>query len=124
MTTRDIPRDQWRRELDAFSRQHEGWIVDVAVSGADGRVLTEARDLPLQGVSADAPQSDRIAIMAGERPDDHVTHEVDRAVAVAIETTDAGAERGLRIDAADGSITRVESRTPMRPEEVDGVPRQ
>ncbi len=123
MTTRAIPRDQWQTELDAFSRQHEGWIVDVEVSGADGRMLTEARDLPLQGVSTDAPQSDRIAIMAGERPDDHVTHEVDRAVAVAIEATDTGAECGLRIDAADGSITRVEFRSPMRPEDVDGVRR-
>ena len=35
--TRDIPRDQWREELDSFSRQHEGWIVRVEVTGPDGQ---------------------------------------------------------------------------------------
>ena len=27
--TRNIPRGEWRGELDSFSRQHEGWIVSV-----------------------------------------------------------------------------------------------
>ena len=77
MSTRDIPKDRWCDELDTFSRQHEGWIVRVDVSGADGTTHTQARDLPLIGVSCDAPQSDRIAIMAGNRVDDHLTHELD-----------------------------------------------
>jgi hypothetical protein len=122
MASRDIPRDRWRDELDSFSRQHEGWIVRVEVIGPDGQVRTEARNLPLQGVSADSPHSDRVAIMIGERPDAHVTHEVVKPVAVEIEQTDAGAERGLKIQAADGSTTRVEFRSPIRPEEVDGMP--
>ncbi|PYQ87260.1 MAG: hypothetical protein DMG03_05815 [Acidobacteria bacterium] len=122
MSTRDIPKDRWCDELDTFSRQHEGWIVRVDVSGADGTTYTQARDLPLIGVSCDAPQSDRIAIMAGNRVDDHLTHEIASTVSIAIDETEAGAERGLLIRSADGSETRVEFRSPMRTDEVDGMP--
>jgi len=119
--TRKIPRDEWCSELDAFSRQHEGWIVNVEVSGSDGQRQTEAHDVPLVGVSCDAPARDRVDIMVGAHPRSHVTHIVE-PIDVALETTDAGAERGLRIRAADGSTTTVEFRSPMRPEDVDGMP--
>ena len=82
----------------------------------------EARDLPLQGVSTDSPRSDGVAISVGQSPDNHVTHEVSNPVTIAIERTEAGAERALRIRARDGSTTTVEFRSPMRPEEVDGIP--
>src|SRR5947208_10905989 len=117
--TRDIPRAQWREELDSFSRQHEGWIVRVRVTGPDGRTATEARDVPLQGVSVDSPRLDALAIVVGCA--DRLTHEVRSPVAVAIELTDEGAERALSIRARDGSTTTVEFRSPMRAEEVDGV---
>ena len=120
MSTRDIPKEHWCDELDTFSRQHEGWIVRVDVADPDGTTHTEARDLPLIGVSCDAPHSDRIAIIAGDRADDHVTHEVAGTVSIAVDQTDTGAERGLRIRSADGSETRLEFRSPMRADEVDG----
>jgi len=123
MNSRHIPKDKWCEELDTFSRQHEGWIVNVAVSSGDGQSRTEARNLPLQGVSCDAPGSDRIAVTAGVDVDKHLTHEISRAVAVAIDETDGGADRGLRIRGADGSETRVEFRSPMRADQVDGVPK-
>ncbi len=124
MSTRSIPKDHWRDELDAFSRQHEGWRVNVAVSSGDGHTRTEARNLPLEGISCDAPGSARIAVIAGTRPDDHLTHEIARAEAVDIERNDSGAERAVRIRAADGSETRIEFESPMRTDEVDGVPRR
>ena len=119
--TRNIPRNQWRGELDSFSKQHEGWIVSVRVAGADGAVRTEARELPLQGVSADSPASNRVDIMIGERPRSHVTHVVD-PVDVSIDLTDEGADRALRIRGADGSTTTIEFRSPMRAADVDGMP--
>ena len=122
MNTRSIPKDRWCDELDAFSRQHEGWRVNVEVSTAGGDRRTEARNLPLQGVSCDAPGGDRIAVIAGDRADDHLTHEIPGAVAIDIDRTDTGAERGVRIRAADGSETRVEFQSPMRIDEVDGLP--
>lgn len=122
MSARDIPRDRWREELDSFSRQYEGWIVRVDVTEG-GATRTEARDVPLYGVSVDSPRFDAIAVIVGHEPANHVTHEVARPVAVSIEQTDAGAERALRIRSDDGSTTTVEFRSPMRPEEVDGMPR-
>jgi hypothetical protein len=121
--TRDIPRSEWRQALDVFSRQHAGWIVRVSVRGPDGLVRIEARDLPLQGVSADAPGAERVAIMVGASPDDHVTHEVTGPIALTIEENGEGAARGLRIEAADGSTTRLDVRAPLPPEEGAGVPR-
>lgn len=122
MNARDILRDRWREELDSFSRQHEGWIVRVDVTEA-GATRTEARDVPLYGVSLDNPRKDAIAVIVGHEPADHVTHEVSRPVAVSIEQTDAGAQRALHIRADDGSTTTVEFRSPMRPEQVDGIAR-
>jgi hypothetical protein len=119
--TKNIPRDDWRGELDSFSRQHEGWIVSVTVAGADGAVHTEARELPLQGISADSPANNRVDIMIGEQSTSHVTHVVE-PVDVAIDVTDEGAERGVRIRARDGSTTTVEFRSPMRAADVDGTP--
>ena len=121
MSTREIPREQWRQELDSFSRQHEGWIVRVRVTDPDGHTQTEARDLPLQGVSADSPRTDGVAIIVGRAPDDHVTHEVPNPVTIAIEQSDSGAERALRIRAGDGSTTTVEFRSAARAEDVDHV---
>jgi hypothetical protein len=105
MPSRAIPRDHWREELDAFSREHEGWRADVRVSSATGDLRTEARDLPLVGVSCDGPGSDRIAVLSGGRNDDHVTHEVAHAVSVDIDQG-ADAER-VNIRAADGSETQI-----------------
>lgn len=124
MNTRSIPKDHWCDELDAFSRQHEGWRVNVAVSTADGQMRTEAHHLPLEGISCDAPGSSRIAVIAGERPDDHLTHEIARAVSIDIEQSDSGADQGVRIRAADGSETRIEFESPMRGDEVDGLPKR
>ncbi len=122
MNSRTIPRPDWNEELDSFSRQHEGWIVSVAVTDAAGRARTEVCDLPLQGVSLESPGARCVSVMVGQRPDDHVTHEVSDAVDISIDHTEAGAERALRIRASDGSTTYVEFRTPMRPDEVDGLP--
>jgi hypothetical protein len=112
MTTRDIPRSNWRTELDSFSRQHEGWIVRVRVTDRDGQARVEADNLPLQGVSATTPGGDSVAVSVGQSPDDHVTHEITRPVAIAIEKSADGAERAISIRADDGSTTMVEFRAP------------
>jgi hypothetical protein len=110
MTTREIPRNQWRTELDQFSRRHEGCVARVSITTPDGKGHTEARDLPLQGVSADSPRSNAIAIELGNRPDDHLTHEVASPVTVTLESSDRTDDAALRIKAADGTTVQVECR--------------
>ena len=52
MPTQEIPRAEWNTFLDTFSRQHEGWLATLEVLAADIGAQEEARDLPLEGISA------------------------------------------------------------------------
>jgi hypothetical protein len=121
MAVRDIPRGSWRDELDSFSRQHEGWLVSVKVTEPGGESALAAKNLPLQGVRAIAPQSDDIAIVVGDRPN-RITHDVHDAARLSLDLTAEGAKRALLIHGRDGTTTSIEFRSPMRPEEVDGFP--
>jgi Family of unknown function (DUF5335) len=121
MTARHIAPDSWATELDSFSRQHEGWLVSIRTRTPDGRIEVEAKDLPLQGVSPASPRTNDIAITVGDL-NDHFTHEVRDATSMRIDLTPDFAERALVINAKDGSMTTVEFRSPIRAEEVDGVP--
>jgi len=84
-------------------------------------VAVEARDVPLLGVSSASPQSTDIAISVGDDRQ-HLTHEIRDVVAVEIDVTGERIQRGLIIHGRDGSTTRVEFRSPVRPEDVDGLP--
>jgi len=121
LTIRDIARESWREELDSFSRQHEGLIVSIKTRNPDGHVAFEAHDVPLQGVSYASPRSNDIAIFVGDRRS-QLSHEVHDPAALKMELTADRAQRALIIDGKDGTRTRVEFRSPMRPEEVDGLP--
>ena len=48
---REIPRDEWVKYLDGFSRRHEGWPVTVEVLGAEVGAQVEAQELPLRGAN-------------------------------------------------------------------------
>jgi Family of unknown function (DUF5335) len=121
MTARHISPDSWAAELDSFSRQHDGWLVSIRTRPADGRVEVEVEDLPLRGVSTASPYANDIAITVGDFQD-HLTHEVRDATSMRIDFTPDLAERALVINAKDGSMTTVEFRSPIRAEEVDGLP--
>ena len=122
MRRRVIPRERWREELDSFSQSHDGWIVRVAVTPPGGEPRIETRESPLQGVTAAFDHDAAIAVSVGSGPDVHTTHEVKHPIEVALEETDAAAVTALVIRSADGTRTTVEFRSPMRPEEVDGMP--
>lgn len=102
---REVPRSEWRQELDLFSREHEGARARLEISGAGGQ-RAEARNLPFQGATVDSPQGSRIEITLGDRPDDHVTHEID-AVRVSIDDSPRPAGR-LEVKGADGTTATVE----------------
>ena len=125
MPTRNIPREEWPAFLDSFSRQHERWLVNVEVVMDGLGAHREVREKGLIGVSADLKRNgaDAISILAGDRSDDHVNHIINRPTRVALEQTNDGADKGLRIESEDGQTTLVRFRSPARPEAVDGVMR-
>src|SRR5256885_11120627 len=122
MQRRVIPQDEWREELDRFSRSHQDWIVRVSVTEPSGRVHVEATDLPLLGVSIDGGRVSTIDVMVGDGPGAHLTHQINDATEIAFEQTTTGAVAALVISDGAGTETSVAFRSPMLPEEVDGLP--
>jgi hypothetical protein len=119
MPTREIPRGEWGAFLDAFSRQHRGWLVSIDVLGIDIGAQPEARDVPLEGTTFDH-ESDLIVITAG-RDAARVTHSVRDPLNVRLRQAEDGADEALQIESTAGERTIVRFRATARPEMVDGL---
>lgn len=120
---REIPRSEWVKFLDSFSRQHEGWLVTVEVLGAEIGAQVEAQELPLVGITAELKggDEDAITIILGGQSTDRVTHNITQPTHVRIEQTESGADMTLQIESGDGVTTLVRFRSAMLPEMVDGI---
>jgi hypothetical protein len=123
MQTREIPKDQWTGFFDAFSRKHEGWLVKLEILGPEIGAQVEERDLALEGITDERDEAggNTILIMAGAKPDDHVTHSIPRPTQVSLEQTDEGADAALAIKSDDGTTALLRFRAPALPEMVDAV---
>ena len=121
MQTREIPKHDWQTFCDAFSRQHEGWLVTVEVLGAAG-AQTETVDLPLAGIAADLKDGESaISVLIGETSGQHVNHTINDATHLWIEETESGAHEALKIEDRNGDVTLIRFRSTVLPEMVDGV---
>jgi hypothetical protein len=120
MKTEEIPRSEWRDFFDAFSKRHHGWLVSVEIMGADIGAQTEARDLPLQGITWD-PHGGALSILLGEGRTNHVTHLITAPMDVKVQLTEEGGDETVQIQAQDGVTTLVRFRSAMLPEMVDGI---
>jgi len=109
--TREIPRDQWTRFFDRFSKEHEKWIVTVEILGRDIGEQPESSRLPLLGISAEVkPAKTNIEIIAGHRdaePDRHVTRIVQAPKRVWFKQPQAPADEAIQIESDDGTVTLV-----------------
>ena len=123
MKTKEIPKDEWPNFFDSFSRQHEGWLVTLEIFGTEIGAQVQGRELAFEGIvdEWDEVQGNQIVIMVGAKPDDHITHSIDRPIEVSMEQTDEGADAVLAIKSADGVIALLRFRSPMLPEMVDGL---
>jgi hypothetical protein len=121
--TTQIARNEWPSFFDGFSRQHEGWLVTLEIFQPDIGAQVEERDLALEGVTAELGNGDKdkIEIMIGGKPNQHVTHTVLNPVEVSLEHTEDGANHALAIKSADDALTLLCFRSPMRPEMVDAM---
>ena len=83
MLAREIPREQWNKFFDDFSKQHEGWVVTLEVLDPDIGDQDQAEGLPLSGISADLKDREsRVEIIVGGKPEGkpeaHLTHIINR----------------------------------------------
>jgi hypothetical protein len=123
MKTKEIPINEWPKFLDNFSRKHEGWLVTLEILGTELGAQVQERELTLAGIvdEWDEIHGNRIVIMFGEKPDDHITHSIERPTQVSLEQTDGGADVALAIKSADGVMALLRFLSPMLPEMVDGL---
>jgi hypothetical protein len=123
MSTQEIPRDEWTSFFDTFSRQHEERLVTVEVLASDIGAQTEARELPLAGITATLKGSepDSISIIVGDALEGRLTHTITGPMRVWLERTAEGANAALEIEAADGAKTLLRFRSALPPEMMDSV---
>jgi hypothetical protein len=123
MKATQIARKEWPSFFDGFSRQHEGWLVTLEIFQPEIGAQVEERDLALAGVTAELGNGDKdkIEIMIGGKPNQHVTHTVLNPVEVSLEHTEDGVNHALAIKSADDATTLLCFRTAMRPEMVESV---
>lgn len=123
MQTRQIPKSEWPSFLDRFSRQYQGWLVNLEVFSAEIGAQVEESGLALEGLTDewDEVRGNTIAIMAGNAPDNHITHSITDPAEVTLEQTDEGADVALSIKSTDGTTALLSFRAAVLPETVDGL---
>ena len=126
MKTKRIPRSDWPKFFDSFSRQHEGWLASLEIFATEIGAQVEERELAFEGIvdEWDEALGNQIIIMMGAKSDDHITHTISRPTNVSLEQTDEGADVALAITSEAGAMALLRFRSPTLPEMVDGVVRQ
>lgn len=102
-----IERDDWAEFFESFTMMHDHWLVSV-----DG----EKEMLPLEGI---ALRDGTVSIHLGGDISHHRLITID-AASVRVQQDDAGYDEGVEIHDRDGHVTRLQFRSPMPPELVDG----
>jgi hypothetical protein len=123
MKTKEISKTEWPKFFDSFSRQHEGWLVNLEIFGSEMGAQVEERQLALEGITDewDETAGNTIMIMMGAKPDDHITHSIVHPSAVNVEQTDEGADMALAIKGEDGTTALLRFRSAVMPEMVDAI---
>src|SRR5262245_46564085 len=111
MATTEIPRAEWVRRLDRFSKDHENWVVDLELIGRELGDQQASTKLPLVGIGADVKAGEtRIVVSLGGRPDAHLARIIDKVKHVWLTETDERRHDAVAIEAEDGTKTVVHFR--------------
>jgi hypothetical protein len=103
-----IERHDWARFFESFTVQHDHWLVSV-----DGENAT----LPLEGITT--RDDGNVVVTLGGDISHHRRIVID-AKTVRVRQS-GGVDEGVEIESTDGHTTRLEFRSPMPPELVDGI---
>ena len=115
MRNRLVPRSEWFRFFDDFSRRHRGQTTTVHVLSPRIGSQIEARDLPLEGIVSPAEAAGPLEIHLGAAPPrSNIEHHVPDPNQVWVEMSEAGVEEALEIESQDGTKTLMELRAAPR----------
>lgn len=113
MANRSVPRAEWHRFFDEFTRRHREASVSVTVVGEKLGAQHEARRLPLNGIVADRFGKE-ISIALGGPEGSNIDHPVDRPMRVWVELDGDGNEIAVEIE-SDGGIQTILELAPAPP---------
>jgi hypothetical protein len=102
MPTQEIAREAWSEFFHGFSSSHRGWLASVEVFDVElGGQMTQ--ELPFEGITAELreAENDKIWLMIGGSPDQHVTHTISKPTNVRIYQTAEGASECMQIKSGD-----------------------
>jgi hypothetical protein len=126
VTSTEIPKQDWGRFLDDFSRRHQGWLVKIEGELTD-RGEASPQDLPLEAVTRQLDgQQDALAVVMRQegRPQAHLIHSVGAPSALQVEEHDSGAEKRLLVRSAKGRTTVVRLHRAILPPVREDVKRE
>jgi len=113
MKTLEIPRNEWVRRLNEFTKMHDGWLVSLDVFGPDIGAQPSITNLPLIGVSADRSTRDRtIYISVARFQAGHFTHVVPGVTHLFLTHVHNGADAAVEIVSQHGVRTILRCRAP------------
>jgi uncharacterized protein DUF5335 len=119
MPTKEIPRTEWIKFFDEFSKQHQGWVVTVEVLSPEIGDQDEADGSPLVGISADTKDGEnRIEIMIGGNAEAHLTRIINSPKRVWVKQPEEEAHEAVEVESDDGTTTILRFRH-IPPDEVE-----
>ncbi len=122
MKSREIDRTEWRQFTEAFSRQHDGWLVSLYAERRSGEHDYIARDVPFRGIIAETDRGrEAVTVMIDGSGDRHLSHTVSHPDRIVLIETDEGAEAAISVTDESGAVLTTEFRTPMPVSVVDGI---
>src|SRR5258706_13105994 len=124
MTTREIPRNDWRHFYDTFTTRNLGSYVNVEVISPDLGDQMEAEDIPLLAVTADKKDVENLVeIELGPKLDKRVNRAVEDTVHIYLKQREDGTDEALEIESADGIKTLLVFRPSNLPAKREGSPK-
>jgi Family of unknown function (DUF5335) len=125
MSGMEIPRHEWPKFLDDFSRKYHGWLTRAEQHGADSGALVENYELPLEGMTIHLKGKQEVLSLVLQKPDlphGHLLHSIEGVTSITLEESDNGGDKILHIHSTDGRITVIRfvrmvvpDRVPPRP---------
>jgi hypothetical protein len=117
MATREIPRQEWVRFFDQFSRDNLGKAANLEVISPDlGDQPVAEEPQVFRGISADEKdRENRITIMLGLSIEDGTEHAVTAPVQVWLKDADGDVGAALELRSEDGTTSILSFEKPVLP---------
>ncbi|MBZ5581721.1 MAG: DUF5335 domain-containing protein [Acidobacteriia bacterium] len=109
--TQEIPRDQWARFLDEFTREHRGSHARLEIIGGEAGAQVETENRQLDGAAADYKDGECtvwITFTSGAQPGEHLARGIHGVKAVRCLPPAGQQGAVLEVESGDGTKTVLE----------------